>query len=66
MEQKTCPLMMIAGKINQNCKGDECAWWNHCSCECAVLATAAAIDALSSQFIDIDEPIPYTVNKIPE
>lgn len=47
-EGKLCPLLSVAGKINALCDGNDCAWYDECAGECAVLAqTGALADALA-------------------
>ena len=50
-EGKLCPLLSVAGKINALCDGNDCAWYDECSRQCAVLSLTDSLDELVVQAI---------------
>lgn len=44
-EEKLCPLLAVAGKIDARCN-DRCAWYDECAGECAVLSLADTLREL--------------------
>ena len=46
MNNKHCPLLLMAGHIKAECRGDGCAWWDSCLEHCAVLSLLSSVEAV--------------------
>lgn len=46
MNNKNCPLLLMAGHIKTGCRGGSCAWWDSCLEHCAVLSLLSSVEAV--------------------
>lgn len=46
MNNKCCPLLLMAGHIKTGCRGDSCAWWDDDVNRCSVLSLLSSVEAV--------------------
>lgn len=53
---KICPLLSRTGDKFERCLRFDCAWWDHCETQCALLSFRDGLSALSDVLtVDIVE-----------